>query len=143
MIASMDAADHSGLWDAADPDALHDPEVDTSAWDASWGDRMQELVFIGIGMDEEHMRGDSPSSVWKEEGSWLPSNLHFDTHGSECGVLVFTSSFTQHLRVLFSGRLDRCLLTDEELSLGPEGWLLQFEDPLPGWDWEYSETASS
>ncbi len=28
--------------------------------------------------------------------------------------------------------LDQCLLTDEEMRLGPEGWA-QFEDPLPQW----------
>ena len=29
--------------------------------------------------------------------------------------------------------LDGCLLTDEEMALGPEVWLEQIEDPLPPW----------
>lgn len=29
--------------------------------------------------------------------------------------------------------LDGCLLTDEEMALGPEGWA-SFDDPLPAWD---------
>jgi hypothetical protein len=30
--------------------------------------------------------------------------------------------------------LDVCLLTDAEMALGPEGWAVQFEDPLPPWE---------
>lgn len=29
--------------------------------------------------------------------------------------------------------LDACLLTDEEMAVGPEGWA-SFEDPLPPWE---------
>jgi hypothetical protein len=29
--------------------------------------------------------------------------------------------------------LDSCLLTDEEMALGPEGWAGAFEDELPPW----------
>jgi hypothetical protein len=29
--------------------------------------------------------------------------------------------------------LDACLLTDNKMALGPEGWAAQFEDPLPPW----------
>jgi hypothetical protein len=29
--------------------------------------------------------------------------------------------------------LDGCLLTDDELALGPEGWAARFEDELPAW----------
>jgi hypothetical protein len=31
------------------------------------------------------------------------------------------------------GMLDGCLLTDEDMALGPEGWLEHIEDPLPSW----------
>lgn len=34
--------------------------------------------------------------------------------------------------------LDVCLLTDEEMELGPAGWA-DFEDPLPPWDLEALE----
>jgi hypothetical protein len=30
--------------------------------------------------------------------------------------------------------LDSCLLTDEEMSWGPEGWTTRLDDPLPPWD---------
>jgi hypothetical protein len=29
--------------------------------------------------------------------------------------------------------LDGCLLTDEEMALGPQGWAEQLDDPLPPW----------
>jgi len=52
-----------------------------------WGDRRQELVLIGMGMDQA----------------------------------ALTASF------------DECLLTDEEMILGPEGWAA-FPDPFPEMD---------
>ena len=30
--------------------------------------------------------------------------------------------------------LDACLLTDDEMSLGPDGWLRELHDPLPTWE---------
>jgi hypothetical protein len=30
--------------------------------------------------------------------------------------------------------LDSCLLTDEEMTMGPERWVEEFEDPLPPWE---------
>ncbi|MBL9129165.1 MAG: GTP-binding protein [Verrucomicrobiales bacterium] len=30
-------------------------------------------------------------------------------------------------------RLDACLLTDEEMALGPEGWMAKFQDPFLEW----------
>lgn len=56
-------------------------------FEGPWGDRQQELVFIGVGMDEPSLRA----------------------------------------------QLDACLLTDEEMTLGPEGWG-NLEDPLPSWE---------
>ncbi len=41
----------------------------------------------------------------------------------------------QELRAM----LDGCLLSDEEMALGPEGWAGAFEDPLPPWDVEDGE----
>lgn len=32
-----------------------------------------------------------------------------------------------------TAKLDACLLTDDEMKLGPEGWLEQFEDPFYEW----------
>jgi G3E family GTPase len=51
-----------------------------------WGDRRQELVFIGLDMDEPALRE----------------------------------------------KLEYCLLTDEEIALGPDGWT-GFPDPFPPW----------
>lgn len=35
--------------------------------------------------------------------------------------------------------LDSCLLTDEEMAWGPEGWVEQIDDPLPPWVGEDEE----
>jgi G3E family GTPase len=55
-------------------------------WDDAVGDCRQEIVFIGIGLDESSIRR----------------------------------------------ALDDCLLTDDEMRLGPDGWAA-FDDPLPLW----------
>jgi hypothetical protein len=89
----------SALWNAALPAEERPEGLDTSSWDPQWGDRCQELVWIGIHMDEAGLRA----------------------------------------------MLDRCLLTDEEMALGPDGWA-ELEDPLPEWqvaleegEWEEGE----
>jgi G3E family GTPase len=56
-------------------------------WDAAFGDRRQELVFVGIDMREAALRQ----------------------------------------------QLNGCLLSDEELSRGPESWQA-YADPFPPWD---------
>ena len=56
-------APHSGEWDAAmtaEERGVGDEEIVEAGWDPTYGDRMQELVFIGIRMDEEEMRGRCP-----------------------------------------------------------------------------------
>ncbi|KAG2447663.1 hypothetical protein HYH02_007579 [Chlamydomonas schloesseri] len=64
---------------------------DTSGWDPVWGDRCQQLVWIGVEpMDERALRA----------------------------------------------MLDACLLTDEEMAMGPERWAAELQDPLPAWDVE-------
>jgi len=83
-----------GLWWAAvpksywpqDPESLQSIEED---WDPQVGDARQELVLIGIDMDEAALRA----------------------------------------------RLDACLLTDAEMSQGPEAWH-RFKDPFPAWQHE-------
>lgn len=81
----------AGLWWAAvDPaDWPSDPESQhriRAKMVEPFGDRRQELVFIGIDMDQGEI----------------------------------------------AGRLDQCLLTAEELALGPARWR-QFADPFPVW----------
>jgi G3E family GTPase len=80
-----------GFWWAAVPEERWPPSEEARASIRSrltgpWGDRQQELVFIGIGMDEGSLRA----------------------------------------------QLDACLLNDDELKLGPDGWK-QLEDPFPNW----------
>lgn len=80
----------SALWAAAQLDAGRaDAEAAAAGgrWHPVWGDRCQEIVWIGIGMDEAGIRA----------------------------------------------MLDSCLLTDEEMALGPQGWAEQLDDPLPPW----------
>jgi G3E family GTPase len=82
-------------WFAAlDPSELPKDEESRKAierlWVEPYGDRMQELVFIGQGMDRGGMEA----------------------------------------------ALASCLLTDEEMALGPEGWAKM---PDPFGDWEIVE----
>jgi G3E family GTPase len=52
------SGEYSGPWDAALPsEEIEEEGVDTSVWHPQWGDRMQELVFIGIRMDKACMLG--------------------------------------------------------------------------------------
>jgi G3E family GTPase len=81
----------SGTWWAATPESdwPEDPALRRQVrreWQAPYGDRRQEIVFIGIGMDERAVRA----------------------------------------------QLDRCLLTDAEMSEGPQAWA-RYEDPFPQW----------
>lgn len=64
------------------------------AWEEPYGDRKQELVLIGVNMDEAKLRAE----------------------------------------------LDRALLTDAEMKLGPERWQA-FEDPFLAWAQPKSATA--
>jgi G3E family GTPase len=81
----------AGLWWAAVPKEQWpaDPEARgfiEKEWDANVGDARQEIVLIGIDMDEADLRL----------------------------------------------RLSTCLLSDDEMALGPAGWKA-FTDPFPAW----------
>jgi G3E family GTPase len=88
----MARLDFGGFWWAAIP-REHWPDVPQireridSVWNPEVGDCRQELVFIGIEMDE---------------------------------IEIYDS-------------LQQCLLTDEEMHLGPQGWK-EFSDPFPPWN---------
>ncbi|MEM9791132.1 MAG: zinc metallochaperone GTPase ZigA [Planctomycetota bacterium] len=85
-------------WATAPPDHLPDePQLKAwiaSKWQEPFGDRRQEVVMIGVRMDEAKVR------------------------------LL----------------LDACLLTDEEMALGPAGWE-ELEDPFAHWAFEPVEAA--
>jgi G3E family GTPase len=72
---------------AAQPDDPAEAAALAAIRDDRWGDRRQELVFIGQDLDEPALRA----------------------------------------------RLERCLLTDEEMALGPEEWQT-FSDPFGRWE---------
>ncbi|WP_322822098.1 zinc metallochaperone GTPase ZigA [Chloroflexus sp.] len=79
-----------GWWWAAVDDQPDDPAEAAALaaiWDDQWGDRRQELVFIGQDFDESALRA----------------------------------------------RMTSCLLTDEEMKLGPTGWAT-FTDPFGSWE---------
>jgi len=80
-----------GLWWAAVPDEEWPRDEESLAlieknWDEKFGDCRQELVIIGMQMDEAALRA----------------------------------------------RFDACLLDDQEMALGPNGWE-DFDDPFPNW----------
>jgi G3E family GTPase len=80
------------LWLAATPREEWPEDEESLAyirsnWEEPYGDRMQEIVFIGAGMDQEGIRRS----------------------------------------------MDACLLTDEEMDLGPGGWQ-GLEDPFGEWE---------
>ncbi|MDX1957789.1 MAG: zinc metallochaperone GTPase ZigA [Leptospiraceae bacterium] len=87
-------AEGIGTWAAIVPkDELPDDEELLSeieaVWEEPFGDRRQEIVFIGSNMDQEKLRR----------------------------------------------KLDRCLLSDEEMKLGETEWK-KFPDPFPPWELE-------
>ena len=91
----------AGLWWAAAPEEEWPEDIPENAelladihgeFQEPFGDRRQEIVFIGLDMD----------------------------------------------RPVIESLLEECLLTDEELSLGPNVWK-SYEDPLPAMDWEDAE----
>jgi hypothetical protein len=45
-----------GVWHAPWPPLARPSEVEEERWDERFGDRAQELVFIGIGLDEAAIR---------------------------------------------------------------------------------------
>jgi G3E family GTPase len=78
----------AGFWWAAAPEAERESARRKAGkdWDPDFGDRCQQIVIIGIGMDEPALRS----------------------------------------------RLEDCLLTGDEMRLGPEAWRA-FNDPFPPW----------
>lgn len=91
--------DPAGRWWAVAPRERwpEDPESRgwiESKWEVPYGDRRQEVVMIGVHLDEAYTRA----------------------------------------------KLDRCLLTDEEMSLGPEAWAAM-PDPFPEWAFMAQGTA--
>ncbi|MEM0984220.1 MAG: GTP-binding protein [Planctomycetota bacterium] len=89
----------AGRWWACAPEDRWPPEPDSRAWIRSkwqdpFGDRRQEIVMIGVHLDEPYTRS----------------------------------------------LLDSCLLTDEELDMGPEVWNM-WQDPFP--EWAFTNTAGA
>jgi G3E family GTPase len=81
----------AGFWWAVAPKSAWPDDEESqreisAQWQEPYGDRRQELVLIGIHMDEAGLRAG----------------------------------------------FDRCLLTDDEMKLGPEGWAA-FVDPFDSW----------
>jgi len=81
----------AGQWWIATPQHRWPQDPETLAlirnrWDERVGDARQELVLIGMGMDETALRA----------------------------------------------RFDACLLTDEEMTCGPQTWM-RWPNPFPGW----------
>jgi G3E family GTPase len=91
----------SGIWWAATPqDDWPEDEAERASieedWHPQWGDRMQQLVFIGQKIDEEAI----------------------------------------------TDALNACLLDDEEMDLGPDGWV-ELPDPFGPWEIQEADDPSS
>jgi G3E family GTPase len=56
QAGAVRSADPVGVWHAGWPSGERPAEVPAERWDERFGDRAQELVFIGIGMDEAAIR---------------------------------------------------------------------------------------
>ncbi|CAM9428532.1 unnamed protein product [Hapterophycus canaliculatus] len=94
------ATENGGSWDGdggytesgeeeAQDDQARAPAAGVSnVVDDGGNTRRNELVFIGLGMDEDALRAE----------------------------------------------LRRCLLSEEEMAGGPEGWRREFSDPFPAWE---------
>ncbi|TVQ77650.1 MAG: cobalamin biosynthesis protein CobW, partial [Phycisphaeraceae bacterium] len=90
----------AGRWWAVAPRGRWPQDAESRAWiESKWaepfGDRRQEVVMIGVKLDE---------------------------------------TYTRLL-------LDSCLLTDDELAMGPEGWS-EWPDPFPEWVFEQLNASS-
>lgn len=92
--------DPAGQWMAAVPESEWPETLDEEtrerfreALSGEYGDRRQEFVIIGQGIDKVEM----------------------------------------------SKKLESCLLTEEELALGPEAWKTAIKDPFPEWQFDISE----
>lgn len=79
-----------GKWVVAQSEDERLAPPDESSWDPMWGDRCQQIVWIGIGVDQAKI----------------------------------------------TTMLDTCLLTDDEMAMGPEGWAVEFQDDLPEWGYQ-------
>lgn len=86
----------------------------------------------------------APEQQWPEP---LPENAElladirreFDgPHGDRRQEIVFIGIDMD--RPVIESLLEDCLLTDEELELGPAVWA-QFDDPLPQVEWENAESV--
>ncbi|MDC3960960.1 GTP-binding protein [Polyangium jinanense] len=71
-------------------------------------------------------------------GKWLAESTddgpEDEVSGRRQEIVIIGTAEREGLRA----RLEACLLSDEEMALGPEG-LQQFEDPFPPWEWPEGE----
>jgi G3E family GTPase len=68
---------------------------------------------------------DDPAMQQRIEADWDPE---LGDRRQEI-VVIGTSERNEML-----DRLEGCLLTDQEMALGPNGWAVEFEDPFPSWE---------
>lgn len=63
---------------AMNPAYLENQELIQAKWDKKWGDRMNELVFIGQDMDKEKITADLDACLLTdEEITWMDAGLEF------------------------------------------------------------------
>ncbi len=81
-----------------------------------------------------------PKSLWPEDDAYIKEHIlpvwqkPWGDRRQEI-VIIGVDMDVEAIR----RNLDQALLTDEEMDLGPEGWVESFEDPFPIWRKRVSE----
>ena len=135
-------------WAAAAPQAEAGPAASEEAdWHPRWGDRAQELAWIGIGMDEAALRWRCPAPyALYEHAHTAPARCTWGRARPAVAAMqgpprgaCRRGAGRAPLRCPLSpvscrrAMLDGALLTEEETAAGPAAWRA-LDAPLPPWE---------
>ena len=109
-------------WAAEDERAQGGDDAD---WHPRWGNRAQELAWIGVDMDEPALRCLLSSC---RSGACILALVCAPVSCSPVGSVNLIAAWLQ-----CRAMLDGALLTDEETAAGPDAWAA-LDDPLLPWE---------